>query len=374
MAKPPSQYVLMRHVLPYKHGDFERIRPMFVVPFDSNGSSSSAGIDALARFPRPSHRWMIAVSFPETEWVPLFSNTATPQEMFDANRNGRRIEIAWLGTEGRELFFRLVKAREEVVRFRGTDDFEIECNDVSLEQRVRQQESPVGAYDCLCHHFGISFPMRWVTEIDDQFTVVQSPDDGEDIKEYVVFSASGLAEGESSASDRLAKAIERGKPKSVKAAIADGASLDVLPETSLSPLVKAMFRCAKKRKWRECAQAIVDAGYPIEGTKRHGAPIFDACDHILNETTSIQLLEFLNDNGADLNRLKSSGTTVLDSSACFRRELVVNWLLEHGADPNIPTRGDKSIVDEMRTRVETERKSKTTSQYDGVLRLLEQWA
>lgn len=381
-ATKPWEFVFVRHHLASKRGDFDRVRPMISPPFESTSSSSSTGIDALTGFTRPSNRWMIATHFPKFGWIPLYSNVATARQMFEANKHSRRMETLWLRRHPHQtqLFFHLVSARASVIQFTfdehsGENEWKrtCQCRISELDEPLRACESALDAFDLLCQHFSVSLNVPWITEASGRFQVIGVS--GNPIKtgmgQYVVYSAPGLAAGENQASERLAEGIERGKPKLVQTAIQDGARLDVLPETSLTPLVTAMFRCGKKRKWRECAQAIVDAGYPIDGDERQGAPIFNACEHFVPEPMTIKMLEFLIANQADINRQRSSGLTVLDTSACYRREKIVEWLLDHGADPNLPTRGDKSIIDEIGSRVEKDLKYRPTSKYEGVLKLLE---
>src|SRR5437870_4840874 len=92
------QHVLVRHVVATKRKDVYDIESLLRAPFDSGGSAYSDGgpLD-VSILGYPTGRWLIAARFAGQRWVALYSNAASPAELFQAHASSRRLEVAWLG-------------------------------------------------------------------------------------------------------------------------------------------------------------------------------------------------------------------------------------------------------------------------------------
>ncbi|MBI3464402.1 MAG: ankyrin repeat domain-containing protein [Planctomycetes bacterium] len=144
-----------------------------------------------------------------------------------------------------------------------------------------------------------------------------------------------FAEGENRPATALARAIEECDPDGIRKAVEAGARLDVLPDTSISPLMSALLNCEKNRG-RECVELLLQLGCPIEGRRGDDPPVVSCADHFIPEQLAIKMLEILLANGADVNaKSPEDNQTALFKAVVHGRTNLVRFLMEHGADPSV---------------------------------------
>lgn len=372
--------ILVRHCVAAKRGDFDRIRPLIHPGFDSPSSMSSSGGDAFS-MTTPCDRWTVTLQWSRSDWVPVYSNTASSQDLYAANCESRRSQVLWIRRDksgDREL--KWSSARNVVVEFSHSasdpDHWKTyRCFDDRVERLLQDAIghglSGEEAFTKLCEHAEVVLPFPTLRIVESKYSLIGSAGRslGDEIGGFVCFNAFGMASGSSPASDGLLEAIEAGDPKGIQKAIADGASLVKVPDSSCSPLEKAMYQFGKTAKWRQCVQALIDAGCSFsEGTGE--SPIFTATSHIVPESMSIELLKVLLENGVDINQRNGAGQTVLHLSAVYRRLEVVRFLVDHGARVDLKTKGDETIVDDIRGRVDESAKYGKRSEYADILEIL----
>jgi hypothetical protein len=142
-----------------------------------------------------------------------------------------------------------------------------------------------------------------------------------------------VAATESPASVALKEAIESGDVLGVRQAIADGASLEFLPDLFVSPLAIA-FDARRPGDWRSVAKLLVEAGAPIDGYDWEDPPIFNAFAAMGKEASIIKNLEAALSLGADINspeRGLHPGFTLLHLAVQHHYPEVVRFLLDQGA-------------------------------------------
>jgi len=145
-------------------------------------------------------------------------------------------------------------------------------------------------------------------------------------------------------STSLQRAIEKGDPVAVRKAIAAGASLELLPELKLPPLLWAVTK-RKNRRYVEVMDALLSAGAPSRDAHGHRTPlILLAADSGHEQAKTIALLEHLLRRGhvRDLDAHGEHGETALHVAAKNGALAVVKFLVARGADVHVKTKaGDK---------------------------------
>lgn len=157
-----------------------------------------------------------------------------------------------------------------------------------------------------------------------------------------------LTEAENPASVRLRSAIENGDIEAARQAIADGASLEFLPNVMLSPL-SLVFDLAKvfdgrmPADWGSLAKLLVDAGAPINGYDWESPPICSVVHQTAkSEATVIKYLQTILALGGEINALGRGtikGSTALDMAVWFGFPDVVQFLINRGARLDIRNGG-----------------------------------
>jgi hypothetical protein len=170
----------------------------------------------------------------------------------------------------------------------------------------------------------------------------------DELEEAGVTCHAPLTDAENPASARLRSAVEGGDLEAARQAIADGASLEFLPNVMLSPL-SLVFDLAKvfddrmPADWGGLAKLLVDAGAPINGYAWESPPICSVVHQTAkSEATVIKYLQTILALGGDVNALGRGaikGSTALDMAVWFSFPEVVQFLINRGARLDIRNGG-----------------------------------
>jgi len=371
------EHVLVRHVVEQKRNEIERISSLLRAPFaDSASSSCEGGSQDIEIYGLPTGRWMIAARFAKQNWLALFSNAATGEEMFDANAASRRLEVAWFGCDPDDggWFVRLKRGGKSILDFAqsamGDSQVTFKSADLAADW-IDQFSSPADAFRQLCEHYELSVPNRTITTAGQKFQVIGQR--GKPVKTglrgYVHISGPKIAAGESPASADLDKAIEECDLDKIRQAVEAGASLEQLPDSSVSPLLAALFNCDKPNG-RECAELLIELGCPVDGQPGDNPPIVDAVRRFIDVDLSLKILDVLIAHDADVNAIGRDGATALFEPVVYGRNETVRVLIENGADPNIKTSRGVTPIEWVQSKLESTTKLSERRAYGETLSLL----
>jgi hypothetical protein len=158
----------------------------------------------------------------------------------------------------------------------------------------------------------------------------------DDLEELEVSCYAPVTSAENPAAVRLKAAIDTGDVAAARQAIADGASLEFLPDLTVSPLSIALnYRCPGD--WVGVARALVEAGAPIDGYEWEDPPIFfwiGALARLSNNKGVIKGLEATLSLGADINfpaRIWDKGSTPLHYAVKHSLPAIAEFLVGQGA-------------------------------------------
>lgn len=348
-----KQQVLVRHVVAEKRNDIHHLERLLKAPFPNDSTSATDGGSKDVTIPGFAlGRCLVAARFAKQTWAPLYSNAASAQELFEANSGSRKLEVVWLGCRADVgWFFRLNSAGKTVVDFAQALDGDLPscCKLKGVEPSVlKKGESGEQAVARLAKHFKIAWPTAEVRIANDGFQVldVEGRRMKSGLRGYLRLEAPEIAEGENDAATALAEAIECCDAGGIREAIAQGASLTVLPETSMQPLLAALFKF-EDEAWRECAELLIELGCPVNGVK-NDPPLVVCVSEDFDEPAALEAAELLLAHGADVNAVDQDGWTALFRAVIDERAQIVRFLFEHGADPNIKDKSGVSTVDWLR--------------------------
>lgn len=368
------EQVLVRHVVKAKWNDVGRISFLLTAPFDRSSSAScdGGGSESITVSSAPSGRWMFAARFAGVPWITLSSNAATGEQLFEANADSRRLEVAWIGCQPDDggWFFRVHRGGKQVVEFsQGMDagtPTTLECTDVDLRKGGDTGEQVFGR---LCEHYGITIPMPQIREVDGAFQIIGKR--GKPVKTglrgYHIERGPEIAAGENTAATAMADAIDRCDAEGIRKAVQQGASLTALPDTSVSPLMSALYKCGSPGG-EECVKALVELGCPVDGEARDDPTVVKCVAHFVNEDLALKMLQTIVPLGADVNAATGTGNTALHVSA--QSIELVRCLLELGADPTIKNQQGQSPTDWLRSQLEGESRFSRRADLAEVLSLL----
>lgn len=373
------EQVLVRHVVEAKWNDVGRISSLLTAPFDRNSSTScdgggSADISLMAQ---PSGRWMFAARFAGLPWIALFSNAGTGEQLFEANTDSRRLEVAWIGCRPGDggWFFRAHRGGKRTVDFAQDIDASApatwECTAVSVDL-LKGCDTGEQTFRRLCEHYGIAIPMQQIRADEGKFHVIGKR--GKPVKTglrgYHIERGPEIAAGENKAATALARAIDRSNAKGIRKAVQQGASLKALPDTSVSPLMSALYKCDRPGG-KECVKALVELGCLVDGDAQDDPTVVNCVAHFVNEDLALEMLQTIVPLGADVNAATSRmGNTALHDAVPYRRLELVRFLLEHGADPTIKNQQGQSPIDWLRSRIEGESRFSRRTEFAEILSML----
>ena len=158
----------------------------------------------------------------------------------------------------------------------------------------------------------------------------------DELEELAVTCYAPVTSAENPAAVRLKAAVETGDVAAARQAITDGASLEFLPDLTVSPMSIALnYRCPGD--WVGVARALVEAGAPIDGYDWEDPPIFfwiGALARLSNNKGVIRGLEATLALGADINcpaRIWGKGSTPLHSAVNHSLPAIAEFLVGQGA-------------------------------------------
>jgi hypothetical protein len=170
-----------------------------------------------------------------------------------------------------------------------------------------------------------------------EFQDSQGRDIGADeLEELAVTCYAPVTSAESPASVRLKAAIEIGDVAAARQAIADGASLEFLPDFTVSPLSIAL-NYRNPGDWVGVARSLVEAGAPIDGYDWEDPPIFSWIGELArlsNNKGVVKGLEATLALGADINcpaRIWDKGSTPLHYAVNHSLPAIAEYLVGQGA-------------------------------------------
>ena len=265
---------------------------------------------------------MIAARFAKESWLYLFSS-ATGQELFDANAESRRMEVAWVGCqpEGVGWFVRINRAAKPVVEFaKGVQKGALRPytppqSSLTSSATVRRASNPSGRSAPVSrspsprtgprHRPGIRGRRR------------NGRPGKSALRGFILALAPAISAGENAAADALAEAIDRCDVDGIGGAIHRGAPLTVLPGTfSVSPLLSVLYKYGKcdRATWEACLRLLLAGGCLINGTPPGNPPILDCVQTFIPGRAALKMIEFLVAHGADVNATNLQGETALFQS------------------------------------------------------------
>jgi hypothetical protein len=158
----------------------------------------------------------------------------------------------------------------------------------------------------------------------------------DELDELQVTIYAEVTAAENPAAVRLQSAIKIGDLSAARQALADGASVEFLPDARVSPLSIALnYRCPGD--WIGVAKALVDAGAPIDGYDWEDPPIFfwiGPLSRLSNQQGIIKGLQAAIVLGADINcptRTLGRGSTPLHFAVQHSIPDVAQFLIDQGA-------------------------------------------
>ena len=158
-----------------------------------------------------------------------------------------------------------------------------------------------------------------------------------------------LTAKDSPATARLYAAIQTGDVEAARQAIADGASLEFVPDRMTSPLSAALLDY-DRGDWRGIGELLVEAGAPIDGYDRDDPPICDAIRPLISsEESIIRQLQAILSLGADINSPArhgaQQGCPALHLAIKRTVPQVVRFLLDQGADLDARNAADQTALE-----------------------------
>ncbi|PQO41985.1 hypothetical protein C5Y93_26865 [Blastopirellula marina] len=313
---------------------------------------------------------MIGVGFSRTDWMPLFSNSATAAEIFQRNAGSKRLEVAWIGFDETlgGWFFRLNRGGKPIVCFAQGDQKEAEPQvegESGIEELVAKFKTGKSAFKALCQQYDVPVSSPEVTSEKGKYLAVGVH--GKTIKGrnwgIINYQGPEMAAGENPAADQLEEAIEELDVDGVRAALEAGAPVDVMAESSSSPLVCALYQW-EEPDGQEIAKLLLQYGANVNGREGTDPPLVDINSDFVFDDISYEGSKFLLEHGARVDAKNSFGKTALYEAVVNKKWNSTKLLVEHGAKP-----GDE-LVDWVRDRIERDFEFNKQTDYVEYLTLL----
>lgn len=346
--------VYIRHVVAARRTQVESLDDLIKPPMTTSGSTTCHGGEVV---PRSGYDWVVACRFPDRKWLALFSNTASTEELFSANSRNRRTEVARAEkTPDGTWVIHINRARKEILRFEwgDSDDQPSVFKSTELADNFLHGASGAAAgYRRLCQHYELPAKPRSIQPGQSSITVFGTLGTPikTGIKDMILWSKRPKKGGTIKAAKLLDRGISAGDVQLVRKAISEGASLEWLPDSPITPLTAAVYKADETEAWREVAEAILEAGASVDGCPGTDPPIVSASASYVKEASSVEMTRFLLEHGADVNAQDERGETSIMNAIVHQRHQLLEMLHEAGADPSIPDQNGRSPLDWLRSSV-----------------------
>lgn len=367
-APSPWRRVFVRHLMPNRRDDVTRLSGLVKPTFETSSSGSEGGGEGI--WCRPNRRWMVGVGLPKTDWVTLFSNSAAAAEIFERNADNKRMEIACIGFDESlgGWFFWFNRGGKQVVRFSQGDQQVAEAKldgENEAEEVIATSTSGKSAFQGLCQQYDVPESSPEVIAEDGKFVIIGVR--GKPIKGtnrgVINYFGQEIAAGENPAADQLEEAIEELDVEGVRAALEAGGPVDVLAESSSSPLVCALYQW-EEPDGQEIAKLLLQYGANVNGREGTDPPLVDINSHLVFDDISYEAGKFLLEHGARVDAPNSFGKTALYEAVIHKKWDSAKLLVEHGAKP------DDELIDWVRNRIERDFEFNKQADYVEYLTLL----
>lgn len=330
----------------------DRIKP----PFCMSSGCVGCRLDSI----KPWGKWLVGLRVANESWLPLFSNAADADLLFKTVAKSRCLEAVLVGHDPvkRGWYVQVNREGRRTLDFalpvRHGDQIEnakFTATDISASV-LQDCSSGKAAVDRLCHELQVN-PAYELVDSDGELCLLGNGGKPHATGKVVCFEKRGYALtcGENPASDALKEAIDKCDPKAIQEAVAQGARLDVLPDTSSSPLSWAFHKCGQPRG-KDCVAMLAELGCSINGQPHEDPMVFKCVFHIFAEAQSLEMLKTFVSLGGNVNAIdRRTGNTALLTPVVYRRKSVVWFLLEQGVDPTIKNCEGQSVVDWLENRL-----------------------
>ena len=168
------------------------------------------------------------------------------------------------------------------------------------------------------------------------------------------------------ANQKLSTAIQRGDPAGVREAVAQGASLEYLPDEMLSPLRVALSSTTERLRRGVC-QVLVEAGAPIDGYNWEDPEICVGIEDRDDQANIARTTEIL-DLGGDVNgRTRTAnlggvvGDTGLHRAILHSRYGFARFLVARGASLEVRNRDGQTPLELLAELMKSEKDRVTMS-------------
>lgn len=352
------QVMLVKHRDPKNERQFNLAETIFSGDTPPNSLGTVLHIDRLQAndFTAPRGPWAICIKFKRKPWS-LVAGALVTDEWVKKIGKRKRTQAIHCGfkADTETTYCRYYEDGKVAVDFEAVGPPCQASKRVKLKSTVPLDDCcsgeiiPAKALDALLSHFDA----RMLLEISQEQGKLglRSLADGKQPKlafeEAMIAEFYSLREGENPASDRLAAALDDADPAKVKQAIELGADLAWLPSSFLSPLRSVLGK--QQGDWRACAQALVEAGAPVDGYPGESPPLSDflAISSMgdtegLGQLQTVEVIDTMLSLGANINAIDSTnngnGNSPLHHAVANCLPLVVVHLLSRGVNATITNR------------------------------------
>jgi len=323
--------------------------------------------------------FVFCAKFKQDTWVQCL---AMPPSLLSVEQLGREKELqvaaTWVSTDGNRTFARLYKqgkaAAQLEVSGNGSAPLEVCTFKSSIHPEKPLADCKTAQEAVVAFFAALNIELRNLQLVQlkdggyEVHTIDGTPLDPEDLEETTILfyesldaeanpEDAALEDGEpptakgNPASVALKMAIDAKDLEGVRRAIADGASLEFIPDKSASPLQYSQPKMALP-KWRPIAEALLQAGAPIDGYAWEDPLLCTLIDEVTYELWCIEFVEALLEMGADINAplrqprlLSDESGTPLHLAIRFRHPLLAQFLISKGASLDTVDKEGKTPVE-----------------------------
>jgi hypothetical protein len=313
-------------------------RPLHLQPF----------IDGSYRAPWQPLRVLVALA--GHRWIHLLPRNDRDLSLVDQLGKSKKLYVLVAGHDStaQRTYLRYYDRGKQTIRFEAIGAFDEPMEKPKFKSSahsksfLEQQRTPAALVKAILKELDAALPHLRLEEHGSNLKLV--PTDGKAltpkmIREVLISKEYFLMQGDNPASDRLDEALDRGDSRAVQEALAQGASLQHMPESNITPLSCAILR-NHTGDWAGCIRALVAAGCPLEGFPNEDPMVYAVSIHdARDQASTVETLDVLLELGADINAKSRLGAgilarqTLLHKVAFHKQFGVVKYLIARGADP-----------------------------------------